>query len=188
MTLGAALVLAVWLLVAVLGVWVWLPVGVGPAAGRREQRPIRIVLLVVLGLLAATAVVLAVTSGPVPTGWRWVLGALAATVAVIGGGAVTVSVLALAGSATTPSARVQRDVLRGGAWIGALERLALLATLVAGWPEGLAVIVAVKGLARYPELRSLSGGSTGANERFIIGTFASLGWAATTAWALTALL
>ena len=86
------------------------------------------------------------------------------------------------------SARVQRDVLRGGAWIGALERLALLGTLIAGWPEGAAVIVAVKGLARYPELRSATAIGTGANERFIIGTLASLGWAAATAWVLTELL
>ena len=67
-------------------------------------------------------------------------------------------------------------------------RLALLGTLVVGWPEGLAVIVAVKGLARYPELRMASGTGTGANERFIIGTFASLGWAATCAWSLAGLL
>jgi hypothetical protein len=65
------------------------------------------------------------------------------------------------------------DVLRGGAWIGALERTAITATLLAGWPEGLAVVLAVKGLGRYPELRQ-----PGAAERFIIGTFTSVLWAA----------
>jgi hypothetical protein len=64
-------------------------------------------------------------------------------------------------------------VLRGGAWIGALERTAITATLLAGWPEGLAVVLAVKGLGRYPELRQ-----PGAAERFIIGTFTSVLWAA----------
>ena len=63
------------------------------------------------------------------------------------------------------------DTLRGGAWIGALERLAVVATLLARWPEGLAVILAVKGLGRYPELRRPA-----AAERFIIGTLASALW------------
>ena len=61
--------------------------------------------------------------------------------------------------------------LRGGAWIGVLERLAVYATLLAGYPEGIAVALAVKGLARYPELKSTS---TGTAERFIIGTFTSV--------------
>jgi F0F1-type ATP synthase membrane subunit c/vacuolar-type H+-ATPase subunit K len=61
--------------------------------------------------------------------------------------------------------------LRGGAWIGVLERLAIYATLLAGYPEGIAVALAVKGLARYPELKSTS---TGTAERFIIGTFTSV--------------
>ena len=52
----------------------------------------------------------------------------------------------------------------------------MAAAILAGWGAGIAVIVAVKGLGRYPELRA--GQGTGAAERFIIGTFASLGWAA----------
>ena len=69
-------------------------------------------------------------------------------------------------------------VLRGGAWIGVLERVAIFATLVAGWPEGLAIVLAVKGVGRYPELGpAADGGSTGAAERFIIGTFTSVLWA-----------
>lgn len=62
-------------------------------------------------------------------------------------------------------------VLRGGVWIGALERVAIYASLLAGWPEGVAITLAVKGLARYPELQA--GTSSGAAERFIIGTFVS---------------
>jgi hypothetical protein len=63
-------------------------------------------------------------------------------------------------------------VLRGGAWIGFLERAAVAATLLAGWPEGMALVLAVKGVGRYSELRE-----TNAPEAFIIGTLASLLWA-----------
>jgi hypothetical protein len=66
------------------------------------------------------------------------------------------------------------DILRGGAWIGALERAAIAGALLAGWPEGLAVVVAVKGLGRFSELRA----SSAAAERFIVGTLASALWAA----------
>ncbi|MFV0451058.1 MAG: hypothetical protein ACK5LS_02260 [Propioniciclava sp.] len=61
--------------------------------------------------------------------------------------------------------------LRGGTWIGALERLSVYGAILAGYPAGIAVVVALKGLARYPELRASSAGSA---ERFIIGTFLSL--------------
>jgi hypothetical protein len=76
------------------------------------------------------------------------------------------------------------SVLRGGAWIGYLERGAVAATLLASFPEGLALVLAVKGVGRYPELRNAgSGGRAGADapEEFIIGTLASLLWAAAAA-------
>lgn len=60
--------------------------------------------------------------------------------------------------------------LRGGRAIGWLERLATYATLLAAFPAGIAVVVAVKGLARYPDLKA----SDGTAERFILGTFTSL--------------
>lgn len=66
-----------------------------------------------------------------------------------------------------------RRVLRGGTWIGLLERLGVTAAILAGMPEGAAVVVAVKGLGRYAELRE----NPGASERFVIGTLASLVWA-----------
>jgi hypothetical protein len=72
-------------------------------------------------------------------------------------------------------------VLRGGAWIGFLERVAVFAALVGRWPEGIAIVLAVKGLGRYPELRS--GRSPGLAERFIIGTLVSVLWAALCAYA-----
>jgi F0F1-type ATP synthase membrane subunit c/vacuolar-type H+-ATPase subunit K len=71
-----------------------------------------------------------------------------------------------------------RAVLRGGRWIGLLERLAVTGCIVAGFPSGVAVIVAIKGLGRYPELRE----NPGASERFVVGTLASLVWAALLGW------
>jgi len=99
---------------------------------------------------------------------------LAGIVAVAGGGLVTTQVFALVDADT--GIREAGAVLRGGAWIGALERLAVFATIVAGWGPGIAVVLAVKGLGRYPELRNRE--ETGAAERFIIGTFTSVLWAA----------
>jgi hypothetical protein len=43
-----------------------------------------------------------------------------------------------------------------------------------GYPAAVAFVIAVKGLGRYPELRE----HPGASERFVIGTLASLLWAA----------
>ncbi|GIG24232.1 hypothetical protein [Cellulomonas denverensis] len=82
-----------------------------------------------------------------------------------------------AGPATRggPDGAAARARLRGGTWIGVLERLAVTGTLLAGEPGGVAVVVAIKGLGRYPELRS--GSDPGVSERFVIGTLASLVWA-----------
>ena len=56
---------------------------------------------------------------------------------------------------------------------------------MAGWPEGMAIVLAIKGLARYPELRSpdqpASVTPQAVAERFIIGTFTSVLWAVTCA-------
>lgn len=75
-----------------------------------------------------------------------------------------------------PDGQRARNRLRGGTWIGVLERVAVTGTLLAGEPGGVAVVVAVKGLGRYPELRS--GDDPAVSERFVIGTLASLVWAA----------
>jgi hypothetical protein len=64
--------------------------------------------------------------------------------------------------------------LRGGTWIGLLERLATTGALLYGEPTAVALVVAVKGLGRYPELRE----HPAASERFVVGTLASLTWAA----------
>ena len=71
--------------------------------------------------------------------------------------------------------RAAEKTLRGGKWIGWFERLAVYASILAGFPGGIAVVLAVKGLARYPELKATTGGAA---ERFIIGTFTSVLFAA----------
>lgn len=65
--------------------------------------------------------------------------------------------------------------LPGGRWIGILERIATYACIVSGFVAGIAMIIAIKGLGRYPELITRDNPKIG--ELFIIGTFASLLWA-----------
>lgn len=104
---------------------------------------------------------------------------LAGALAVVGGGPATTLLFRLVDreSVSLPdSIQGAAAVLRGGLWIGLLERAAVFACLVAGFPEGVAIALAVKGLGRYPELRA-----PGAAERFIVGTFASVLWASTCA-------
>jgi hypothetical protein len=138
--------------------------------------------LVMLGASAVTALL----SGG---GFGWSVAApLAALAATLGGGAPTTGILQISFNASHPEHQPMltgqdgesvfneevdaQPVLRGGAWIGVLERLAVSSTLLMGWPEGLAIILAVKALGRYAEL-----GKSGAAERFILGTFASQLWA-----------
>ena len=182
----AAVALAVWLgLAAASGVlWVTQLGGIRPLAARPAG------LALVLGCEVVLTVVVAwlsAISGPLTPPWSWIAAGIGAIAAVLGGNAVVLSVFGLADASARPgSPRVQRTILRGGAWIGALERLAMVGTVLAGWPEGIAAIVAVKAFARYPELKT--GQGTGATERFIIGTFASLGWAAACAGIVMILL
>lgn len=68
----------------------------------------------------------------------------------------------------------QAKTLRGGTWIGILERIGVVVTIMAGHPAGIAYIVAIKGLGRYPELKN----HPEVSERFVIGTLASILWAA----------
>ena len=126
-----------------------------------------------------------------------VLGALvvvaALVVSVLGGWVLTSGVLRLAGRspdagapstaggegapdvhAAGPDGTQARSVLRGGTWIGVLERIAITGGVLAGQPAAIAMVIAVKGLGRYPELRE----NPSASERFVIGTLASMIWAA----------
>ena len=164
-----------------------------PVLRRRILDPVLPVAGVATVLLALAAA-FAATADPVH-GWRLaaalVLGVAAATT---GGGVVVRSVFRLmrrefrpartaavtegraadAEPADRPDDTGEPDTgLRGGAWIGYLERAAVAATLLAGWPEGVALVLAVKGVGRYSELREPN-----APEAFIIGTLASILWAA----------
>jgi len=162
----------------------WLP---------RLRTPMVLVLL--LGLAGAlVASLLVVADWPALRPWAMVA---CVVLAALGGGPVTAEVLArvrasadadaraelveeyaspeladLAAEALAGPAKVVPAHLRGGKWIGVLERLGVAASLVCGWPEGIAIVLAVKGLGRYPELQQ------GSTERFIIGTFASVLFAA----------
>lgn len=69
-----------------------------------------------------------------------------------------------------------RELLRGGRVIGLLERLAVAGSILAGFPEALAVIIAIKGVGRFTELENAA-----VRERFIVGTLASWIWAAAAA-------
>lgn len=140
----------------------------GTAGGRTHI--MSVVLLVLLALAA-----LAGAFGHINMGALGYCVTVAA--AGLGGGPVTVSILQTSYNREHPDNRddvTEAKVLRGGAWIGFLERVAISATLLAGWPEGMAIVLAVKGLGRYSEL----GSSASAAERFILGTFASVLWAA----------
>jgi hypothetical protein len=75
------------------------------------------------------------------------------------------------------------EPLRGGRMIGVLERAAVSGAILSGWPEGLIVILGVKSLARYPDLRDSK-----VSEQFIIGTFTSVLWSVAVSAAVRRLL
>lgn len=133
-------------------------------------------LAAVLGLAGIAAVFgdRISSAAPIPAELVVVASVAAAT---LGGGPVTETVFRLAAfkrgqDAPGPSADAEPSQLRGGMWIGLLERAAIASTLWASWPEGLAVVLAVKGLGRFSELKQHA-----AAEQFILGTFVSVLWA-----------
>ena len=130
---------------------------------------------VALAVLVAAAGLLAWLAGDLPDRLEEAVALAAGMVAIVGGGPVTTAVLRAADPAATGvrGGPQDPDVLRGGAWIGLLERAAVAGALLAGSAEALVVVLAVKGLGRYAELREAA-----AAERFIIGTLASGLWAA----------
>ncbi|MFE6970288.1 hypothetical protein [Isoptericola sp. NPDC057653] len=99
---------------------------------------------------------------------------LVALGASVGGGASLVPWVLRHAEREPQAAAEAVAVLRGGTWIGLLERLSVTGALLAGYPEGVAVVVAVKGLGRFSELRE----HPVASERFVVGTLASLAWSA----------
>ncbi len=141
-----------------------------PRSDTRRSALSAVLLLVVLAVAAA----LALRTGRVGD-WVENAGVLfAVAAAALGGGPIATAVLRAADPDRGPSRRRASDpeVLRGGTWIGVLERTAIAVTVLAGFEEGLAVLVAIKGLGRFNELKAPV-----ASERFIIGTLASGLWA-----------
>ena len=104
---------------------------------------------------------------------------------VIGGNPITVWVLGVASRGEVEGGkhggilvkekggRTKHEVLRGGTWIGYLERIAVVAAIATLHVEVIAAVIAIKGLGRFSELDSAE-----TRERFIIGTLVSMIWAA----------
>lgn len=140
-------------------------------------------------LLLVATLIAAVSPVAVPALADIVVALLGITLSVLGGNPATRAVLGYAtggrvretadGGILIAAPRANADpevlepLLRGGTTIGYLERIAVTMTIIAGFPEGIAVVVAVKGIGRFSELAAAE-----ARERFIVGTFASLVWAA----------
>jgi hypothetical protein len=94
-----------------------------------------------------------------------------------GGNTVNGDITVGAGTAAAPASGGDAPatrILRGGAIIGVLERLAVCLAILAGQPVAIAYVVAIKGLGRFAELKE----TPVAAERSIIGTLASMLWAA----------
>lgn len=78
-----------------------------------------------------------------------------------------------------PTGSHPEEILRGGLWIGILERLAVAGCILLDYPAGIAVVVAIKGLGRFSTLRDEP--ASGVSERFLVGTLTSYLWAAAVA-------
>ena len=157
-------------------------------------RPRRAYIWFAAGSLAVALLAAASASGPAQFGLAPLITVLGLTVAVFGGSPAAATALDLAmGGTVAPGlhggiivaekrtadeghrgvqSTTKREVLRGGLTIGVLERVASAGAIIAGFPEALAIVVAIKGVGRFTELEAPE-----ARERFIIGTFASLIWA-----------
>lgn len=150
--------------------------------------------LALFGLLPVAVGVLVLvfpTAMPAPPVLPAIVALGFAALAVVGGNPLTVWVLDRAArgavdggthggilvSAPTAgdadSSTTTREVLRGGTWIGYLERVAVVGAVVLGRWEIVAAVIAIKGLGRFSELDAPE-----ARERFIIGTLVSMIWAA----------
>ncbi len=155
------------------------------------RRPREIPLLIAGGLVVLSLVVVVVLPVEAPVIGAIAIAMLGVALAATGGSPVTRRVLEVATHGRVPEGdnggimlrpvavpgivpddAPAREVLRGGTTIGYLERLGVALAIVVGFPEAIAVVVAIKGIGRFSELAAAE-----ARERFIIGTLASLLWA-----------
>ena len=157
------------------------PIAAAVVAVLAWRRPSRTLSVLVVALLAVTLVVAAVLPEGAPSVVTALTTVAALAVSVAGGSPVVRLLL----DRTTFDEREgvhgglmvgEREVLRGGEVIGLLERFAVTGAIVAGVPEALAVVIAIKGVGRFTEL--VDGP---VRERFIIGTLGSWIWAAAAA-------
>ncbi len=146
------------------------------------RRRVRALTVTTVVTTIAALVVAALPGAPAPSFVTALVTVGALVLAVTGGSPVTRAVLDRVtfdepeGAHGGLLAADGRELLRGGEVIGLLERIAVAGAIVAGFPEALAVIIAIKGVGRFTELE------TGAvRERFIVGTLASWIWAAAAA-------
>jgi hypothetical protein len=188
---GALPITLYWVAVVLLAVGCLVTIGI--AHWRKKNR----IIAIAAGLLAVDLVLVGIPSPESPIGVSITLAVLAMAIAVLGGGIASNYVLKLStrglvrpglfggiivtepervGGTLRANAGEQHEVLRGGRTIGFLERFAVAGTLIAGFPEAIAVIIAIKGVGRFTELAAAE-----ARERFIIGTFTSLTWASSSA-------
>jgi hypothetical protein len=157
------------------------------------RKPRRAIVYSTAATLIAALVCAALTAAPTPGPIETVTTLIMVALAVLGGGTMASTVLDIATGGDvirgfhggilvtahghpgdSPTAAPQRrEIMRGGVTIGVLERLSVVAVILAGYPEGLAVIIAIKGVGRFSEL----GEAAEARERFIIGTLTSWLWA-----------
>lgn len=161
------------LLVVLLGVAVACAAAWWQASRRRRPRVMTLLLGAMLASTAGAAVLAcSVTVTAVACG---VVATLCVVLAALGGAPLVERVLQSA-SRTEVDPIGNDTPLAGGLWIGVAERISVSVALMVGWPEGLLLVTAVKGVGRYPELSS-KGGEQHYAEKFIIGSFFSVLWA-----------
>lgn len=149
------------------------------------RAPATMPLGIAAGLVVAATLVVAIAPVDVSPIVGLILSLIAVTVSVLGGNPLTRRVLDIAAGgrvAETPDGGIvllrreddeaPKALMRGGTTIGYLERTAVTLAIIAGFPEAIAVVVAVKGIGRFSELDQPE-----TRERFIIGTLTSLVWA-----------
>ncbi|MDW4573060.1 hypothetical protein R8Z57_09800 [Microbacterium sp. M3] len=182
------------LLVAALSVFLFLALGAALVLVIVSLRkPADVPLIAAGALVVLSLIVVVVSPFDVPLLVGLGIALLGTAVAILGGNPITRRVLdvathgrveegdnggillrapSLPGVAGPAGEGAVREVLRGGTTIGYLERIAVALGIIAGFPEAIAIVVALKGIGRFSELAAAE-----ARERFIIGTLASLVWA-----------
>ena len=135
-----------------------------------------------VGLTVLALIVAALPPAAAPAAFATAITIAALVIAVAGGSPVTRAVLDRVtfdepeGTHGGLLASDGRELLRGGEVIGLLERFAVAGAIIAGFPDALAVVIAIKGVGRFTELENGA-----VRERFIVGTLASWIWAAAAA-------